>query len=86
MPAAGQVAILARDLQPVRNRAERSDEPQSQHDGHGPEFTQSEVLHGLVGRNERAQRLGVDLSVDVGNQFPREVMDALGSETDSSAE
>jgi hypothetical protein len=52
------------------------DQPQPQHDRHGPQLAQRQRADGLIGRDEVADAFGVHASVGVGDQLQRDVIHA----------
>ena len=65
-------AIVARFEHLVGQRAQALDQRQAQHDGDCPDLTDAQGLRFLIGRDERAQHVGVDTVVRVRDQFRRQ--------------
>ena len=73
-PRIRQVAISSGDGQLVGNTLEILDQPQAKHGGNGPQLAQLQGTHGLVSGDKGAERPGVDLRIDVRNQFGHDVV------------
>ena len=60
----------------LRQAAEVVDQAQPQHAAHRPQFRQRQRRHGLVGAEKMLQTLLVELRIEMGDQFPRQAVDA----------
>jgi hypothetical protein len=61
---------------PRRHPAEILDEGQPQHDGNGPQLTQHQRGHRLVGRDDTVEGLRIDPRVTMRNRFKRDVVNS----------
>ncbi len=60
----------------LRQAAEVVDQAQPQHAAHRPQFRQRQRRHGLVGAEKMLQTLLVELRIEMGDQLPRQAVDA----------
>ena len=82
-PAAGGLALGVRNGHAGRDAAQIVDQGQPQHDRTGPQLTQAQRLHRLVGRDEAAQGSTANLSIAMGHGLQRKVIDARQPRADA---
>ncbi len=69
----GQLPIALRRSNADRHTTEVFDKAQPQHAAKRPQFRQRQRRHGLVGAEELVEALLVELCVEMGDQFPRQM-------------
>ena len=81
-PVGGDVAVASSGGESLGHAAEVLDQGQSQHERHGPEFTEREGADRLVGGDERVDGRRVDASIRMGDQLHRDTVGprAVGGE------
>jgi hypothetical protein len=74
-PEIGEVSVPATAGDMLRDPSEAFDQPESEHDGHGPQFTQREGADRLVRGDKVPHAFRIDMPVRVGNQFESDGID-----------
>ena len=80
-PHGRQIAIRPGKRQAAGNALEIFYQAKPQHDGNGPQLAQLQGLHRLIGGNEGAERLRIDLRIHMRDQFMHDVVNARQSGT-----
>ena len=69
-----------------RRAPEILDQHDAQRDGHGPELTDGQRLHVLIGAHEAAEQVGIEAAVGVRHEGPGDAEDAWISDEGAFAQ